>query len=245
MAIHDKELTFLAKRTNEQLDPLLDALLDKDHKGRISSELELEEVFKANYPNHRAYVWNMIHELQKYGGNTIANLFRGGEGVCYREILMDVCDALKVNYNKRQSTDLIEEGLLAKVLEKVVEKMTPEERAVACKEAGCDIHDVGGLAASALVALFRAGGFASYKITLIIVNYIWKLIFAKGLSLAANKAIAQFLSVLTGPIGIAAASIWTVIDIASPAMRVTVPATIYIAALRRIAAQEEVAKAAA
>lgn len=245
MAIHDSDLTFLAKRTNEQLDPLVDALLDKDHKGRISSELELEDVFKENYPNHRVYVWDMIHELQKYGGNTIANIFRGGEGVRYREILTDVCDSLKVNYNKRQSTELIEEGLLAKVLENVVEKMTPEERAAMCEEVGCNIHDVGGLSASALVALFRAGGFASYKITLMVVNYIWKLIFSKGLSLAANKTIAQFLSVLTGPIGIAATSIWTLIDIASPAMRVTVPATIYIAALRRIAAQEESAKVAA
>ena len=239
MAIHDNDLAFLETCSNEHLGPILDALLGKDHKGRISSQLEMTDAFKANYPNHRAYVWNMAHELQKYGGNTIANLFRGGEGVPYRTILKDVCDALDVNYNKSQSTVIIEDGLLAKVLEKVVEKMTPEERAAVCMEVGCNVHDVGGPTTGALVALFRAGGFASYKLTLVIVNYIWRLVFAKGLSLAANRAIAKFLAVATWPIGIAITSVWTTVaDIASPAMRVTVPACIYIAAIRRITTRE-------
>ncbi|HNE26607.1 MAG TPA: ubiquinol-cytochrome C chaperone family protein, partial [Pseudomonadales bacterium] len=41
------------------------------------------------------------------------------------------------------------------------------------------------------------------------------------------------LKVLSGPIGWAITGIWTAIDIASPAFRVTIPAVIQIAALRQ------------
>jgi Zn finger protein HypA/HybF involved in hydrogenase expression len=43
----------------------------------------------------------------------------------------------------------------------------------------------------------------------------------------------RLLGILAGPIGWAVTAIWTAIDIAGPAFRVTIPATIYIAALRQ------------
>jgi uncharacterized protein YaaW (UPF0174 family) len=85
-----------------------------------------------------------------------------------------------------------------------------------------------------MIALFRAGGFTSYKIVLIIINAIWKLLFGRGLSLAANATIARAASIFAGPIGWAIAGVWTAFDIASPALRVTIPACIYIAGLRRM-----------
>ena len=40
---------------------------------------------------------------------------------------MDVCDKLKVNYNKSSSVEKIEGNLLMKILTDAIENMTPEE----------------------------------------------------------------------------------------------------------------------
>lgn len=234
MKAYDPNLAFLANCTDAELDPMIDVLLDKDRKGRISSELELEARYKCYYPRHSMYADLIAHELQKYGGNTIANIFRGGEGVSYRELLCDVCDEMKVNYNKHAKIEMVEDGLLAKVLEKVWEEMSVEERRKTLEEIGCNPHAVGGATASVMIALFRKGGFHSYKLVLIVVNAVWRAIFGKGLSLAANRTICQALAVATGPIGWAVSAAWTAIDIGSPALRVTIPGAIYIAALRRM-----------
>ena len=86
---------------------------------------------------------------------------------------------------------------------------------------------------AACQAAFVAGGFASYQLALIIANAVWKALFGAGLSFATNATITRALSVLTGPIGWAITAIWTVVDIAGPATRVTVPGVIQIALLRR------------
>lgn len=242
MSINDSELEFLGDLTSKELEPLVDALLDSDHKGRMMSELDADPTFKQYYPDHTKYVGEMVHELQKFGGNTFANVFRGGEGVCYREILCDVCDHMKVNYNDRQSTEMIEDALLSKVLAQVWEEMTPEQRAAVLKETGYNAHSVGGVTASTMIAVFKTGGFASYRLTLIIINAVWKIIFGKGLSLAANRTICQFLALLSGPVGWALTGIWTAVDFASPAMRVTIPAVIYIAGMRKVKKAEALLK---
>lgn len=239
MNIEDENLQFLAELSNEELTPLVDVLLDSDHKGRFSSELDMSPRFKAHYPNHSEYLPEIVSEIQKYGGNTLANLLRGGVGVSYREILCDVCEHLKVNFNKCQSIQMIEDSLLSKVLTEVWEKMSYEERKAVLADTGCNVHSVGGVTSATMITLFRKGGFSSYKLTMIIINAVWRAIFGRGLSLAANRAICKFLSVLTGPIGWALTGVWTAVDIASPAMRVTVPAVIYIAGMRRVKGVEE------
>ncbi|EMH38121.1 hypothetical protein HMPREF1428_01328, partial [Helicobacter pylori GAM83T] len=45
-----------------------------------------------------------------------------GTGVLYREILCEVCNKLKVNYNKKSDTTLIEENMLSSILQKSLEK---------------------------------------------------------------------------------------------------------------------------
>ncbi|VEJ25104.1 putative oxidoreductase [Helicobacter pylori] len=51
------------------------------------------------------------------GANSFASALRG-TGVLYREILCEVCNKLKVNYNKKSDTTLIEENMLSSILQK-------------------------------------------------------------------------------------------------------------------------------
>ena len=86
---------------------------------------------------------------------------------------------------------------------------------------------------AAVQAGIRAGGFLSYQITVIVANYIARLLLGRGLTLATNAALTKGLSLFIGPIGWAVTGIWTAFDIAGPAMRVTLPACIIIASLRK------------
>ena len=77
------------------------------------------------------------------------------------------------------------------------------------------------------------GGFKSYQLTLIIANAIMKALFGRGLTLVANSTLTRIMAILTGSIGWAITALWTMIDIAGPAYRVTIPAVIQVAYLRK------------
>ena len=129
--------------------------------------------------------------------------------------------------------------MIEKVLENTWDKMSAEERAEFLKSAGGDFNVKGQTGAAILIGLFRAGGFASYKILLTLVNGLAVLVLNRGLSIAANAALTKVASIFTGPIGMALTALWTLSDVVGPAYRVTVPAVIYIAAMRVIKNQEK------
>ena len=237
----DEALDFLYSRPDADLNDLVRLILDQE----ITEGLSTTDAYIENAPFHSRYVSEIINEIQTYGGNTIANIFRGGDGVYYREIVCDVADVLKVNYNKNASVECIETYIIQKLWNDAIEKMTPEQRMKCFNDLGlknCNLP-IGEALNSAAIVAFRLGGFASYKIALIVVNSVWKFLFGKGLSLAANSAFAKALSIWAGPIGWALTAITTVIDVAGPAYRVTIPAVLTIIMLRQKAKFESNASA--
>lgn len=245
---NDYELDFLKSCTKEELEPLVGAILGADDKGnidrsgRFSSELDKKPVFTTHFPDHTKYVDEIIEELQKYGGNSIANAVRG-MGVSYHEVLCDVSKKMNVNFNAAQTTQTIEDSLLAKVLEDAWEKMSEEDRKKLIEDAGNVFGaKVGGIGAGVLIQIIRAGGFKSYQIALIIANAVAKAILGRGLTFAGNVYLTRFLAVLVGPVGWILTGVWTAFDFASQAYRVTTPACIYIAALRKMKDNEKFAK---
>lgn len=233
---NDKDLEFLKNLKSEDLEQLVEILIyDKDGEKRYTEELSESEGYKKYYPEHIKYWKDIVEELQRFGGNSFSNMLRFGEGVLYKEILTDVCDKLKVNYNKNSNVERIETNLLMKILEDALEKMSDDERKELAKSIG--LKNTQNFSAQAMTgifqAVFRAGGFKSYQLTLIIVNAILKVLIGRGLSLGANAALTRTIAILTGPIGWVITGLWTAIDIAGPAYRVTIPAVIEIAALRQ------------
>lgn len=235
---YDPDLEFLGNCSSEELKDFAELLIyNKDGNERVTGNSDLAKKYKEQ-PDCNQYWQELAAEFQKFGGNTIANYVgRFGDGVLYREILCDVCDKLKVNYEKKQSsTELIEQNLLMKALSDSIEKMPSEELKKAAQELG--IENTNNLTpqacAAAFIAMFRAGGFKSYQITLIVVNAIWRFLFGHGLKLATNATITRTLSILTGPLGWTITGLWTAIDIASPAYRVTIPAVFQIIYLRSL-----------
>lgn len=139
--------------------------------------------------------------------------------------------------NKKSSTEIIENNFLSKILTDAVEKMSPEEKKKLCQDYNITWEQAGKLSPQAMAslfqAIFQAGGFKSYQLTLIIVNAMWRSMFGKGLTFAANATLTRTAALLTGPIGWVLSGLWTAIDLAGPAYRVTIPAVAQVALLRK------------
>lgn len=242
---HDSDLEFLGELDSEELNDLIYCLThDKDGDERLTEELTNHDLYKKYYPDHSEYWEEIAAEIQCFGANTFATIFRGGKGVEYKEILADVCDKMKVNYNENSSVEKIEQNLLMKILEDAIEKMSPEELKELAQATG--VKNTSGVTKETMVgifqAVFRAGGFKSYQLTVIIVNAVLKALIGRGLSFAGNAALTRTMAVLTGPIGWVITGLWTAVDIAGVAYRVTIPAVIQVAVLRQKHIYEKQAK---
>lgn len=233
---YDQDLEFLGKMESEELNDLVFCLThDKDGDQRWTEELTNNELYKKHYPEHSKYWEEIAAEIQCYGANTFATVIRRGKGVEYKEVLIDVCRKMKVNFNKNSSVEKIEQNLLLKILEDAIEKMSPEEIRELALSTG--VKNTSGITKEAMLgifqAVFRAGGFKSYQLTLIIVNAVLKALIGRGLSFAGNAALTRTMAILTGPIGWVITGLWTAIDVAGAAYRVTIPAVIQVSVLRQ------------
>lgn len=229
---NDKDLMFLYNCSNDNLKLLANAIIyDKDGKKRWSSKGVANEEFDKAYNNNdiKSLLPIIIDELQRYGGNSFLNICRG-HGVSYKEILIKVCKQYNVNFNKDASTELLERFLLQKILLISAEKMTDE-----------DVRHLGDINTRSKdlllknITLFHLGDPLIIKmITTAVIQIAQK----NGLKMlggvVAKFAGGRAFALLTGPVGWGLASIWTLFDIAGPAYRVMIPATITIAYLRII-----------
>ena len=231
----DKDLEFLAFCKNEDLQILVDYLTtDKDGKKRYLETLTKSNAYLQCYPDHLTSMWEDIaNEFQLFGGNTIANCIRK-TGVTYRTILFDVCNRMKVNYNKNASIEMIEEYLLQKILTDSLEQMTAEDMKKLVDEMNIKTQTPTKQGMTiALQMAIRNGGFAPYKMAVIVANAVAQTLLGRGLSLALNAGLTKYISIFAGPIGWLVTVLWTLVDVAGPAYRVTIPSVIQITYMRR------------
>jgi uncharacterized protein YaaW (UPF0174 family) len=227
-------LNFLNECSNEQLKLLVDFIIyDSDGQKRWTEELTTRKDFMINYPNNLVKcVPHIIDELQRFGGNTFRNKIRG-HGVPYREILENVCNQLKVNYNKNNDTPLLEHYLLQKILLMSIEKMSEEDVQHLSKHYTKDML-------KKKIGLLKAGSPLFIRlITMIIAKLAKKWGMQQAAKLAVDFAGSKAFTILAGPIGWVLSSLWTVYDIAGPAYRVMIPCTITIAYLRIVSEKTE------
>ena len=231
----DANLLILNSANNDDLKILADYLhLKSNGNKRYFETFSSRDSYKKYYPHEmNMMVEDIADELQLYGGNTFANIIRGFHGVEYKEILIDVCNKLKVPFNKNSDVEVIELCLLQTILINSLEDMSEEELSKLISEMNIPNQGVGKQTMIAAIQIaIKSGGFSSYKLAVIVANAICKALLGRGLSVAANAALTRWLSIFAGPIGWTAVAIWTAIDIAGPAYRITIPAVIQVAYIR-------------
>ena len=229
MASYDNDLNPVLERASDaDLLPLVEYMLKK-----LSNGIDTNERYKSDPKKPTSYADLIADEIRLFGGNTFANLARGGVGVPYREVVCDVADKMKVSYNKASTVERIELLIVQKIFEDSIEKMTEEDRQKLIKDLGIRGIPVGSSATMIMQAIIKMGGFKSYQIAVIVANSIAKFILGRGLSFAANASLTKIMSIFAGPLGWVISSLWTLIDIAGPSYKTTIPCVIHVAMLRQ------------
>lgn len=232
----DKDINpILGIASNDELDFLVTLITDT-----FTNTLWQEDAYKKHCPNHVEYADIIAHHLRQFGGNSFANAYRclnvegaAGIGPKYHEIVRDVAKKLKANFNKSQPVEKIEDAIISTVLENTLNKMSDEEKKEFLKSLGItNFTGTGPSITAAAIAAFRAGGFKSYQLAVTVVNSVLKALIGRGLPFVGGPILTQSLKFLTGPAGWILTGAWALMDVASPAMRITIPAVLYIAILR-------------
>ena len=228
----DFDLEFLSKVSSSDLEPLVKILTHdpKDNSERFTEELTANEVYKRFAPDHHLY-WDLIAgELQCFGGNSLVTIFRGGKGVLYREILIDVCDNQKVNYNEKSDIRVIENHLLAKIFEKAWENMSLTQQKMFLRR--CKVSS----------GVFEKEMFFKLLISILAANTLLGFNLASlilvGLMPSATSIIGGSLAgIIAGRVAtgvfLPATVAMSILQLASPAYRVTLPACLLVAVLRK------------
>ncbi|WP_240652956.1 YaaW family protein [Helicobacter pylori] len=153
--------------------------------------------------------------------------------------MCDACDHLKVNYHEESPTSLIEKNMLSKLLKDSLEKMSGREIKELCNELGMiNIDEVIGENKQVLIAsvltLFQAGGSHSYALAISVADAMVRQTLGHGLSSVVGKvALKKTLGILADPIGWVITGALVSINLVGPAYRVTVPACVVVATLRK------------
>jgi uncharacterized protein YaaW (UPF0174 family) len=218
----------------EDLDILVDYLTDKG-VGRVSMA---EDVCKRLVSCKRVGAYdendrNIIgKEIRLFGGNSFANLLRGGDAIEYRELASDVAERLKARTAIGGSVPSIEEAILRKVLANAFERMSDAQRLEALEE--LDAQSLSGLDAGALVGALsgpKFGKYLTYTIARVATDSMAKAVLGRGLKLVAGRAMRRLAAAsVGGPVG------WTLAGVsalASPAFRVTLPCVVQVAYIRQ------------
>lgn len=215
-------------QNKEDITPLLGYL------GTTPDELNLQMKRSSTLPDAQ----KIAHYLRKMGSNDFASLFRSGDGVGYEEIVCDVGEKLKVKgVTEDKPVEINEELIIQHLFSDALKKMSDEERRALMRSMNLSEQDQGAILAGTLLAsqvmLNQFGGFAVYRMSVILANMLARSLLGNGLNFAANAALVRGVGAFLGPIGWIVSGAWLAVEIAGPAFRKTVPAIVHIAMLRQ------------
>jgi len=229
--ISTKEL--LNQASNKDLEPLVEYIL-KASTEQLSSHPD----YKRHHPNHTRYAMAIYDEIRLFGGNTIANLFRK-EGPPYIKALQNAARKVGVKDVKNCSELELEQRMLQELLRKVLKddkEKKSEEIQELLRETGLNEKDykafISGASLASLLAPHLYRTFLSHTSRLI-AKGVSKQMLGHGLRMGSGILADRSVTVLGGPAAVILAGVWTAIDIAGPAYRVTVPCILHIAMLRQ------------
>jgi uncharacterized protein YaaW (UPF0174 family) len=177
----------------------------------------------------------IAEELCRFGGNSLMNFARGGKGVSYRELLLDVASHVRAPKADRNDCAALEMAVITKVFEQSLSKMSEADKATLFEAIGATYSSgMGPAGMAALLATIGASANTAYGLSAIVASATMSSIVGRGVVFAAGSGVlGRGLAVLAGPLGWAITGIWTAFDLASPAYRVTVPCVIQIGYMRQ------------
>lgn len=229
--LNDEDLAFLQHCSEEQLRHVAQ-LLTHNEKGkrRLSSALLHNELFMSmdGHPEQHRRNWQLIAgELQHFGGDSIANKIRG-HGRLYRAILRDVAKRLSLKTDKSMPTADIEKILLEHFVRRAWQRMDEAQKTRFYAAIELKVMEL-ELLLPQLIDHHRLDSGISHlladQLSHILHKHAAMSVIGHGLIRGAG---------LGGPVG---AAVNGVKAVSGNAYRVTIPAVLRIACLRRLIAR--------
>ncbi|QHF44370.1 hypothetical protein PspS35_11505 [Pseudomonas sp. S35] len=234
--IQDPDLAeVLMSASADDIGLLIDVITDNG-KGRISlSSTVCRQLTSARECAITDFERGLVaEELMRFGGNSLMNVFRGGSGVPYKELLGDVASHIGVGKSGLGDCAKMEMAIITKVVEQSVGRMSDEDKATFFESVGASYRPgMGPGALASLITSLSASGLTSYRLAAIVASATMSSLVGRGVMLAGSAGLGRGLAVLAGPVGWAITGLWTAFDLASPAYRVTVPCVIQIGHMRQ------------
>ena len=228
----------LDKLTNEELDVLVKIIVEK---GWQTESLSKDKDYKKYYPDHKKYVDKIKNELSLMGGDTLANVARflmgKGSSISYREMLKDVCKKLGIEYEESTLDGELEYDLLATVLKKAFDKLSEVEQNIILDILRDNSNEI--TANNLFYKIFADDRKEKYLLAVFVSNTLAKTVCGRDLSLLKDIEVINELKVLTAPLGSILMNVDKTYDITGPAYRITLPAIVYIAAMKQIKKNDE------
>lgn len=235
--LNDEDLLFLQRCSEEQLARLA-LLMTHNEKGkrRLSSALLHNELYMSmdGHPEQHRRNWQLIAgEFQHFGGDSIANQIRG-HGKLYRDILRDVAKRLGLKADKTLPTAAIEKQLLEQFVRHAWKRMNDEQKARFHAAIQLRVMEVEALLPQ-LIDHHRLDHGIEHLLESQLGHILHKhaavSVIGHGLMRGAG---------LGGPVG---AAVNGVKAVSGSAYRVTIPAVLRIACLRRLIARAALQRA--
>lgn len=216
--VYDENLEFLGECTHKQLENLAKIIIyDSDGKIRRTEEVTKTNEYKKYGEYYNIYWKILVGDFQKFGGNTLINLFRSG-GVKYNEILKDILFLKDTLFFKQKNISISKkEELLLKIATNIIiQDMKIDKKKSLVKDLNLNVSNYNSstILKAINIKLLENNLFFEYQLVNIILEYIVK-----------NRIDYILLRKMT---------ISSTDNIFGEAKRVTVPASIIIACLRKI-----------
>lgn len=246
--VFDKDLEFLGECSDEQLAKLAEILIkDDDGKVRRTEEITRSNEYKR-YGKHYSKYWEiLVGDFQKFGGNTGANFIRLGKGVQYNEILTDI---LGSSFSKLSIFEK-EKELLKRGLSIILDELEVEKRILIAEHIG--FQGVNYNTDTIMNFIDKENYKTDFNSK--IINIILEQVTTKRIDYALLKNISSIkgasakigvgvgLAIRAGVRAVPLLGTITTLNLAlTEAKRVTIPASIVIACLRKILNYEKLNK---
>ncbi|UQB79367.1 hypothetical protein KI429_07130 [Pseudomonas shirazica] len=232
--IQDPDLAdVLTHASSDDIGLLIDVITDSG-KGRISlSSSTCRQLSAAKDREITEYERGLVaEELTRFGGNSLMNVFRGGSGVPYKELLNDVASHVGVAKSGLGNCEIMEMAIISKVVEQSVGRMSEADKVTFFESIGSSYRP--GMGPGALAALLTSlSASNAYSMAAVVASATMSSLVGRGVVMAGSAGLGRGLAVLAGPVGWAITGLWTAFDLASPAYRVTVPCVIQIGHMRQ------------
>lgn len=171
----DFDLQFLQFCENEDLRTLCDILMyDNNGNIRMSEDISNSDEYLTSYPDNMVGMWkNLASELQKFGGNTILNIFRNGHGPSYENVVYDVCKRMGVrDIDKYDTAEQMEQKLLVAISKKAIGQMNESEIRTIIDECHVEGYDY---TRAGLISAIMALQIVNRRLFIIVINSVMRL----------------------------------------------------------------------